>query len=106
MAKFLIKASYSPEGTQGLLREGGTSRRAAVEEMIQRLDGTLEAFYYGYGEADAYVIADMPDEASAVAVSLIVNASGAVSLSTTPLLTPEQIDEACRRSIDYRPPGG
>lgn len=106
MAKFLIKASYTPEGAQGLLREGGTSRRAVVADMVQRLDGKLEAFYFGYGEADVYAIVDMPDETSAVAVSMIVNASGAVSLSTTPLLTTEQIDEACRRSIDYRPPGG
>ncbi len=106
MAKFLIQASYTPEGTQGLLREGGTSRRAVVADMVQRLDGKLEAFYYGYGDADVYAIVDMPDETSAVAVSMIVNASGAVSLSTTPLLTTEQIDEACRRSIDYRPPGG
>lgn len=106
MAKYLIKASYTTEGTKGLLREGGTSRRAAVEQMVDALDGKLEAFYYGYGEADAYVIVDMPDEISAVAVSLIVNASGAVNLSTTPLLTAEQIDAACDRSIDYRPPGG
>lgn len=106
MAKFLIKASYTSEGTQGLLREGGTSRRAVVADMVKRLDGELEAFYFGYGDADVYAIVDMPDETSAVAVSMIVNASGAVSLSTTPLLTTEQIDEACRRSIDYRPPGG
>ena len=74
--------------------------------MVEGLGGKLEAFYYGYGEADVYAIVDMPDERSAVAISLIVNASGAVTLATTPLLTPEQIDAACQRSIDYRPPGG
>jgi len=73
--------------------------------MVERLDGKLEAFYYGYGEADVYAIADMPDETSAIAISLMVNASGAVALSTAPLLTAEQIDAACKRSIDYRPPG-
>ena len=52
-----------------------------------------------------YAIVDVPDVTSAVAVSMIVNASGAVTLSTTPLLTPEEIDKACKRSIDYRPPG-
>ncbi len=105
MPKYLIKASYTPDGTKGLLHEGGSSRREVVEQMVQRLGGTLEAFYYGYGEADVYAIMDMPDETGAIAASLIVNASGAVTLATTPLLTPEQIDEASRRSIDYRPPG-
>lgn len=106
MPKYLIKASYTPDGTKGLLREGGTSRRAVVQHMVERLEGKLEAFYYGYGEADVYAIMDMPDETSAIAASLIVNASGAVALSTIPLLTPEQIDAASKRSIDYRPPGG
>ena len=106
MAKYLVKGSYTAEGTKGLLKEGGTSRKAIVEEMAQRLDGRLETFYYALGDADVYAIVDVPDVTSAVAVSLIVNASGAVTLSTTPLLTPEEIDQACKRSIDYRPPGG
>lgn len=106
MAKYLVKCSYTAEGTKGLLKEGGTSRKAIVEEMAQRLDGRLETFYYALGDADVYAIVDVPDVTSAVAVSLIVNASGAVTLSTTPLLTPEEIDQACKRSIDYRPPGG
>lgn len=105
MAKYLIKASYSPEGTKGLLKEGGTARRKVVEDMVQRLDGKIESFYYGYGDADAYIIVDVPDPTAAIAVSLIVNSSGAVALSTTPLITAEEIDEACKRSIDYKPPG-
>lgn len=105
MAKYLIKASYTAEGTKGLLRDGGTRRRTVVEEMVQSLNGKLEAFYFGYGEADVYAIADMPDDVSAIAISMIVNASGAVALSTTPLLSAEQVDAACKRSIDYRPPG-
>ena len=105
MAKYLVRSSYTAEGTKGLLKEGGTSRKAIVEDMVKRLDGRLESFYYALGDADVYAIVDVPDVTSAVAVSLIVNASGAVTLSTTPLLTPEEIDKACQRSIDYRPPG-
>ncbi len=105
MAKYLIKGSYTPEGTKGLLKDGGTARRKAVEDMAKRLDGTIECFYYGYGDNDVYSIVDVPDRTSAIAMSLIVNASGAVTLSTTPLITPEEIDEACKRSIDYHPPG-
>ena len=105
MAKFLIKASYTDEGAKGLLKEGGSSRRNAVEQMIQGMGGSLEAFYYAFGEPDAFVIADVPDTITAAAVSLTVSASGAVQVSTTPLITPEEIDEACKKSVEYRSPG-
>ncbi len=105
MAKYLIKASYTPEGTKGLLKDGGTARRKVVEDMVKRLDGRIECFYYSYGDADVYSIVDVPDQTAAIAVSLIVNSTGAVALSTIPLITPEEIDKACKRSIEYQPPG-
>jgi uncharacterized protein with GYD domain len=88
-----------------LLKEGGTARRAAVQKVIEGVGGKVEAFYFAYGEDDAYVIADVPDVASGLAVSLAVNASGAVRLSTIPLITPEEIDAAGKKSIPYRAPG-
>ena len=105
MPKYLVQASYTPEGTKGLLKDGGTKRRSAVEQMVSGLGGKLEAFYYAFGDADAYVIVEAPDNVSAAAVSLAVNASGAVSLKTIPLLTPEEIDQAAKRSVTYRLPG-
>jgi uncharacterized protein with GYD domain len=105
MPKFLIKASYTSEGAKGLLKEGGTSRRAAVVKLIEGTGGKVEAFYYAYGEDDAYIICDLPDATSGLAVSLAVNASGAVRLSTIPLITPEEIDAACKKSVAYRAPG-
>jgi uncharacterized protein with GYD domain len=105
MPKFLIKASYTTEGVRGLLKEGGTGRRAAVAKLIEGLGGKVESFYYAYGENDAYVITDLPDAATGIAVSLAVNASGAVRLSTIPLITPEEIDAASKKSVGYRAPG-
>ena len=105
MPKFLIKASYTSEGAKGLLKEGGTSRRAAVVKLIEGLGGKVEAFYYAYGDNDAYIISDLPDATSGLAVSLAVNASGAVRLSTIPLITPEEIDAASKKSVAYRAPG-
>jgi uncharacterized protein with GYD domain len=106
MPKFLLKASYTPEGIKGLLREGGTGRRSAVEQLAQGLGGSIEAFYYALGEDDVYVITDFPDNVTAVAVSSAVNAAGAVHLTTIPLVTAEEVDEATKKSVDYRPPGG
>lgn len=105
MAKFLWKASYTNEGVKGVLSEGGTGRRAAVEKVVEALGGKLESFHFALGDADVYAIADLPDTVAATAVSLAVNASGAVTLQTVELLTPEQVDEASKRSVDYRPPG-
>ena len=105
MAKYLISASYNVEGTKGLLKEGGSSRRAAVGQMIEELGGNLESFYYAFGDSDVFLIADLPDATTAAAISLVVNSTGAVRVSTTPLITPEEIDEASKKTISYRSPG-
>jgi uncharacterized protein with GYD domain len=105
MPKYLIQANYVGDGIKGLLKEGGTSRRAAVEKAIKSLGGTLEAFYYAFGETDAYVIAEAPDNVSVAALALTVNASGVATVKTTVLLTPEEVDEAVKKTPSYRPPG-
>jgi len=105
MPKFLIKVSYSPDGARGLLQEGGTGRRAAVQKSIEGLGGKIESFYYAYGEDDAFLIIDVPDAASGLAVSLAVNSSGKIRATTIPLITPEEIDAACHKAVHYRAPG-
>lgn len=105
MPKFLIKASYNTEGVRGLQKEGGTARRAAVQKLAESLGGKLETFYFAYGTDDAIVIVDIPDAATGIAISLAVNASGAVRLSSTPLISPEEMDAACKKAVQYRAPG-
>ncbi len=105
MPKYLVQANYVGEGLKGLLKEGGTSRRDEVEKAIKSVGGTLEAFYYAFGETDAYIIAEAPDNVSAAALGLMVNASGAVTSKTTVLLTPQEIDEAAKKMPSYRAPG-
>ena len=105
MPRFLLQVSYTPEGMQGVMREGGTSRRSMVEQLAQGLGGSIEAFYFAFGEDDVYVISDFPDNVTAAAVSMTVGASGAARIKSVALLTPEEVDEATRKSIEYRPPG-
>lgn len=105
MAKFLVRGSYTADGAKGLQSAGGTSRRDAVATMIEGLGGSLESFYFAFGGDDVYVVVDAPDNASAAAVSLAVNASGAVATQTVVLLTPDEMDAAAKLSVDYRPPG-
>jgi uncharacterized protein with GYD domain len=106
MPKYLVRASISTEGIRGTLKEGGSKRRAAVQEAAQSVDGRLEAFYYAFGEKDVVAIFDVPNNVSAAALSLAVAASGAAHIETTVLLTPEEIDQVAKKAIRYRPPGG
>ena len=107
MAKYLVKASYTAEGARGLLKDGGSKRRAVAEQALKSAGGTLEAFYFAFGEADAFIIIDAPDHATVAAASLAINASGAIRTETIVLLTPEEIDAAVKKSagMTYRAPG-
>lgn len=106
MSRYLIRAQYTAQGARGLLSGGGSARRAAVEKMVNDAGGTLESFYFAFGDDDVYAVAELPDHASAAAVALAVNASGAVNLRTVVLLSPEEIDAAAQKTVGYTPPGG
>lgn len=105
MTKFLIKASYTSDGVKGLLKAGGTSRKQAVQKMIADMGGKMESFYFAFGDHDAYIISELPDTVSVTALALTVNASGFVTVSTTILLDPEEVDKATKLSVNYHAPG-
>ena len=105
MARYLWRVSYTTEGAQGLLAEGGTGRRAAVTKALESIGGTLESFHYALGQDDAYLIAQVPDDTAAAALSLRVAAAGGARITTVPLLTPEEMDAAVSRGVSYTPPG-
>jgi len=106
MPKYLIEASYTLDGVKGVQSAGGSSRRDAVANVAESLGGRLESFYFAFGDHDVYTVLDLPDNESAAAVALAVNAAGGASVRTVVLLTPEEVDAAAKRSVDYRPPGG
>ena len=105
MPRYLLQANYVGEGIKGLLKEGGTSRRAAAENAIKSVGGTMEAFYFAFGETDAFVIAEVPDQVSMAALALTISASGAVATRTTVLMTAEEVDAATKKTPSYRAPG-
>lgn len=105
MPKYLIQASYQAAGAKGLMSEGGSKRRDAASKAISAAGGKVEAFYFAFGEHDAYVVVDLPDNVSAAAASLAINASGVVRTTTTVLLTPEEVDAAAKKAVPYRAPG-
>jgi uncharacterized protein with GYD domain len=84
---------------------GGSSRRDAVAKVAESVGGSLDSFYFAFGDHDVYTVVDLPDNEAAAAVAITVNAAGGASIRTTVLLTPEEVDAAAERSVDYRPPG-
>ncbi len=106
MGKYLFQAKYTSEGAKGLARDGGTGRRAAVEKACVAAGGKLESMHFAFGGIDAYVIAELPNNTAAAALSLAVNQAGAASTNTIVLMTVEEMDAAAKQSIAYRPPGG
>lgn len=105
MPKYLVQASYTADGIKGLLKDGGSKRRAAAAGAVQGLGGKLESFYYAFGDTDVFAVAELPDNMSAAALSLAVAGSGAVTAKTTVLMTPEEMDQATKKTVSYRPPG-
>ncbi len=106
MAKYMFEAKYTAAGAKGIISQGGTARRAAVEKAVTGLGGKLESFYFAFGDTDAYVIVDLPDNTTAAALALAVGQSGLASTKTVVLLTCEETDAATKKSVAYRGPGG
>ena len=106
MPKYLISASYSSDGVKGLLAEGGTKRRETLQKLVTGMGGKMESFYFAFGSDDAYAIVDLPDHATMTALSLGFASSGSFSnVNTTVLITPEEVDEATQKTVNYTPPG-
>jgi uncharacterized protein with GYD domain len=105
MPKYMFEVDYTTDGAKGLAKDGGTKRREVVSKVAGKLGGTVECFYFSFGKNDAVVIVDLPDNVAAAAVSVAVSASGAGAIVTTPLLTVDEIDRACKKSVGYKAPG-
>ena len=105
MAKYLLLASYSAEGSKGLMKDGGTKRVTAARTLVESLGGKLESLYFAFGDTDVVAIVDLPDNATAAAASLTIAGSGALTGKMTVLLKPEEIDQAAKKSGTYTPPG-
>jgi uncharacterized protein with GYD domain len=105
MPKYLLQASYTTQGIQGLVGDSASGRRADVQAALKALGGKVEAFYYSFGSQDVIIILDLPDNITAAAVSLTASGTGTVRVQTTPLLTVEEVDKALEVKMRYRAPG-
>ena len=106
MPKYLIQADFTTDRVKGILKDGGSKRKTAVKILMKELGGNLEGFYYSFGESDVVTIVDVPDNVTVAALSMAIAASGRLTLKTTPLLDPTEIDQATKKTVKFSPPGG
>jgi len=106
MPKFLLEVNYTLSGVRGLLAEGGSAREAAARAAVESVGGKVESFLFAFGGTDVFVVADLPDNASAAAMALAVAAGGGATTKTVALLTTAEVDAAAAKQVGYRPPGG
>ena len=104
MPKYLVQGSYTDQGLKGLLNEGGSKRRAVVEQLAAEMGGKLEAFYFAFGSDDFVIILDLPSNIDMTATAIVAQASGTVKSRVTVLVTPEDMDRAVQRKVNFRPP--
>lgn len=105
MSKFLVQGSYTTEGLKGVIKDGGSKRREVVKQLIEGMGGQMEGFYFALGENDFYILGEMPGIIDITATTIMVNATGMVNVKTIALLTPEEVDLAVQKTVNYRPPG-
>jgi len=105
MPKYMFLATYTPDGVKGIQQAGASSRVAAVSDMCAGLGGSLDSFHFAFGDVDAFVVCDLPDDEAAAAAAFTVGASASTQVRTIKLLTVEEADAAIGRSVAYRPPG-
>ena len=105
MAKYMVTGSYTAEGLKGVLKEGGSGRRRAVEEALKSMGGRLESFYFAFGDNDVVTIVDVPDNVTAAALAIGISSTGTVGTKTTVLLSAEEIDQAAKKTLSFRPAG-
>jgi uncharacterized protein with GYD domain len=105
MAKYLSIAHYTADGVKGLIDKGGTARVEASRRFIEGAGGSMDSFYFAFGEDDVYIVCDLPDNVTAAAVSLNAAASGMVVNRMIPLLTAEEVDRAAAAKMHFDAPG-
>jgi len=105
MPKYLLQVNYTVDGLKGVLAQGGSAREKVASEAAKSAGGSIDCYYFAFGDTDVFTIADLPDNAAAAALALAVSASGGATIRTTVLLSPADVDAATKKKILYTPPG-
>ena len=107
MPFFLHQVSYTPEALTRLIANP-QDRFDAVRGPIEKLGGRVMNSYFAFGQYDAVLITEMPDNVSAAAIAMAFGGSGALRhCQTTALMTNAEALDAMRKAATcgYKPVG-
>ncbi len=103
--RVVLLGSYAPHAVKGII--SGSDREAAVQKLLDKVGGTLVSVMFTRGEFDVLVLADVPDEATAIGLTMAVQASGAVSrVSVLSELDMEPVLVAANKAVAAYEPAG
>ena len=107
MAKYLVLFSLTSESAKRFIAKP-SDRAAVVREVAESAGGSLESYYWMFGQYDGAAVVDLPDSQSMAAVSLAITSSGALSrFETHELIESGDLTTIAERAkgITYQPPG-
>ncbi len=94
MAKYAFLGGYTAETWARFMKNPG-DRVGPIRKVAESVGGKLETLYWTFGDDDFLGIADVPDDVSAVAVSVAVTSSGALrNFRTIKLITQDDLLKA------------
>jgi uncharacterized protein with GYD domain len=98
MPFFLHQVSYTPDAIARLIANP-QDRFEAVRGPIEKLGGKIKDSYFAFGQHDAVLITEMPDNVSAAAIALAFAGGGALrNCQTTALMTNAEALDAMRKA--------
>jgi uncharacterized protein with GYD domain len=107
VAKYLVLFSLTSETAKRFIAKP-SDRAAAVREVAESAGGSLESYYWMFGQYDGAAVFDLPDSRAMAAVSLAITSSGALSrFETHELIESSDLTAIAERAkgITYQPPG-
>jgi uncharacterized protein with GYD domain len=107
MGYYMFQVAYIPEAVAGMIRKP-EDRSVAVKAVVEKIGGKLEGIWFAFGEYDAVVIVQLPDNVSAVASAMVAASTGQFkAFKTTPLITMQESMEAMKKGggIQFKAPG-
>lgn len=108
MPFYLTRFGYTPAAWATIIKSH-EDRSPVIRQLTESVGGKLVGLWYAFGDYDAYIVWEGPDNVSAAALSLTAAAGGALrSIETTVLMTVDEALSAIQRAgtLNYRPPGG
>jgi uncharacterized protein with GYD domain len=107
MAKYLALFGFTSETITRFVTNP-SDRSAAVRRLVESVGGSLDCYYWMFGQYDGMAIVEVPDSHTRAAATLAIISSGAFThFETHELIKAEDLTAIAERArgIPYQPPG-